>query len=152
MEKDLILTQEDLKRLNIVLTKIIDTGRIDCGLVVNKSGRLITSQSETSDYDTISLAALISGNFASSSSIANKLGEEEFSSMVQEGKDKHIYVQLVDSNTIFTAIFDKRSSIERVRNAIEEHQTKLLEALKIIYSAIELSPEINIDLSGGILQ
>ncbi len=152
MEKDLILTQEDLKRLNVVLTKIIDSGRIDCGLIVNKSGRLITSQAESSEYDTISLAALISGNFASSSSIANKLGEEEFTSMVQEGKDRHIYVHLVDTNTIFTAIFDKRSSIERVRNAIEEHQVKLLEALKIIYSAIELSPEINIDLSGGILQ
>lgn len=152
MEKDLILTQEDLKRLNIVLTKVVDSGRVDCALIVNKSGRLITSQAESSEYDTVSLAALISGNFASSSSIANKLGEEEFTSMVQEGKDRHIYVHLIDTNTILALIFDKRSSIERVRNAIEDHQLKLLEALKIIYSAIELSPEINIDLSGGILQ
>ena len=150
MEKDLILTQEDLHRLNLIVTKIIDAGRIDCALVVNKSGRLITAQSESSDYDTISLAALVSGNFASSSSIANKLGEDEFSSMLQEGKNKHIYVALIDYNTILTAIFDKRSNVERVREAIDEYNDRLLKQLNVIYSTLELSPELNVDLSGGL--
>ena len=150
MEKDLILTRDDLHRLNLILTKILDAGRIDCALVVNKSGRLITSQSESSDYDAISLAALVSGNFASSSSIANKLGEDEFTSMLQEGKNKHIYVALIDYNTILTAIFDKRSNVERVREAIEGYNDRLLAQLNVIYSTLELSPELNIDLSNGI--
>jgi hypothetical protein len=70
MEKDLILKKNDLQRLNVILTKVIDTARIDCALIINKSGRMITSQSETSEYNKTSLAALVSGNFASSSSIA----------------------------------------------------------------------------------
>jgi predicted regulator of Ras-like GTPase activity (Roadblock/LC7/MglB family) len=152
MEKDLILTAEDLHKLNVILTNVIDAGRIDCSLIINKSGRLITSQSESSDYDTISLAALISGNFASSSSIANKLGEEEFTSMLQEGKDKHIYVSLIDSNTILAAVFDKRSTVENVRDSIDEQKSRLLEQLNVIYSNIQLSPELNIDLSQGTLK
>lgn len=152
MEKDLILTREDLHKLNVIVTGLIDSGRIDCALVVNKSGRLITFQAETSEYDSISLAALISGNFASSSSIAVKLGEEEFSSMMQEGVNRHIFVQLLDSNTILAAIFDKRSTIERVRGAIEEFSQRLTNQLNVIYSNFELSPELNLDLSDGIFR
>ena len=59
MEKDLILKKEDIRQLNLVLTKIVDRARIECAILINKSGKMITSQSETSEYDKMSLAALI---------------------------------------------------------------------------------------------
>ncbi len=146
MEKDVIIKVEDLRRLNVILTKLIDTARIDCALIINKSGRMITSQSETSDYNKTSLAALISGNFASSSSIANMLGENEFSSMLQEGKEKHIYVSTLDQNSIFTCIFDKRTTISKIKTCLNKFNPQLLEVLQVIYSNIELDPELNLDV------
>jgi predicted regulator of Ras-like GTPase activity (Roadblock/LC7/MglB family) len=146
MEKDLILKKNDLHRLNVILTKVIDTARIDCALIINKSGRMITSQSETSEYNKTSLAALVSGNFASSSSIANLLGEDEFSSMLQEGKEKHIFVSILDEQSIFTCIFDKRTTLAKIKTCLTKQSPKLIETLKVIYSNVALDPELNLDV------
>lgn len=147
MEKDLILQKEDLRQLNLLLTKIVDKARIDCAILINKSGRMITSQSETSEYDKTSLAALISGNFASSSSIANLLDENEFTSMLQEGENKHIYIAQVDNDSILACIFDKRTNAEKIKFCIEELSSKLIKVLSKIYNNIVLDPELNIDIS-----
>ncbi len=147
MKRDLILTKSDLFKLNLMLTKIIDSARIDCCIVINKSGRLITYQSESSEYDKTSLAALISGIFASSSSVANILEEDEFTSMLQEGKKKHIYVFLLDDNTIIACIFDKRTTVEKIKTFIEKYRHKLTEALTIIYNNVGTDEFINLDMS-----
>ena len=146
MEKDLILKKNDLHRLNVTLTKIIDTARIDCAVIINKSGRMITSQSETSEYNKTSLAALVSGNFASSSSIANLLGEDEFSSMLQEGKEKHLYVSILDESSFFTCIFDKRTTLSKIKACLADFTPQLIETLQIIYSNVVLDPELNLDV------
>jgi predicted regulator of Ras-like GTPase activity (Roadblock/LC7/MglB family) len=147
MEKDLILQKEDLRQLNLLLTKIVDKARIDCAILINKSGRMVTSQSETSEYDKTSLAALISGNFASSSSIANLLDENEFTSMLQEGENRHIYIAQVDNNSILACIFDKRTNAEKIKFCVEELSSKLTNVLSKIYNNILLDPELNIDIS-----
>jgi len=147
MEKDLILKKDDLYQLNLMLTRLVDKSRVDCAIIINKSGRLITSQSETSEYDKTSLAALISGNFASSSSIANMLDENEFTSMLQEGKKKHIYVALLDYNSILACIFDKRSALDKIKTSIEKFMPKLQELLTVIYSRVASDPNINIDVA-----
>ena len=147
MEKDLILQKEDLRQLNLLLTKIVDKARIDCAILINKSGRMVTSQSETSEYDKTSLAALISGNFASSSSIANLLDENEFTSMLQEGENRHIYIAQVDNNSILACIFDKRTNAEKIKFCVEELSSKLTNVLSKIYNNIMLDPDLNIDIS-----
>ena len=147
MNKDLILKKEDLYKLNLILTQIVDKARIDCAIIINKSGRLITFQSETSDYDKTSLAALISGNFASSSSIANILDESEFTSMLQEGEKKHIYVFLLDDESLLACIFDKRSNMEKIKTCCRQYTPDLVKLLRVIYNNIALSPYINLDLS-----
>ena len=147
MKKDLILHKEDVYKLNLVLTQIVDKARIDCAIVINKSGKLITYQSETSDYDKTSLAALISGNFASSSSIANILDETEFTSMLQEGVNKHIYVFLLDENSILACIFDKRSNIEKIKTCINSCTPQLVQQLEAIYNNVISDPYINLDIS-----
>ncbi len=147
MEKDLILKKEDLYRLNLVLTRFVDISRVDCAIIINKSGRMITSQSETSEYDKTSLAALVSGNFASSSSIANMLDENEFSSMLQEGKKKHIFVSTLDNNSILACIFDKRTNIDKIKPALDEVLPRLQELLRVVYSHVVSDPSINLDVA-----
>ena len=150
MEKDLILKKEDIRQLNLLLTKIVDRARIECAILINKSGKMITSQSETSEYDKMSLAALISGNFASSSSIANLLDENEFTSMLQEGENTHILISQIDNNSILACIFNKRSNVEKIKLCIEEFSLPLTNRLTAIYSNIISDPELNIDVSASI--
>jgi len=146
MTHDLILTREDAFSLNCMLTRLIDTSRADCIMLVNKSGRLITSQSETSDFDKTSLAALVAGAFASTTAVANMIGETEFNALYHQGKKHNIYICLVDESTILTVLFDKRTTLDKVRHFIKEFSGDLKKTLDMIYSKIESNPQINIDV------
>jgi predicted regulator of Ras-like GTPase activity (Roadblock/LC7/MglB family) len=145
MAHDVILTREDAYRLNLVLTRLVDTSRADCVLLINKSGRLITSQSETSDFDKTSLAAIAAGSFASSVAVANMIGEQEFTAMFHQGKKRNTYIALVDDNTILTVLFDKRTSLDKVKHFIKQLSPDLQSALQQFYSNVESDPDLNLD-------
>ena len=147
MEKDIILRAEDLYNLNLVLTSILDKSQSELVLLINKSGRLITWQGETSNYDTISIAALVTGSFASSSSIANLIGENEFASMYQEGKNSHVFVAQIDDSNILTMVFTGRTKLNKVKIAIENHRNAIKPLLNKIYQGVQNDPFLNIDVS-----
>jgi predicted regulator of Ras-like GTPase activity (Roadblock/LC7/MglB family) len=146
MEHDLILRNEDIHRLNVVLTRLIDKGRIDCSMIVNKSGRLMTSQSESSEFDKTSLAALVAGSFASTISIANLIGENAFQTMVHQGKKKSTYVAQIDDSTILTHIFTSRTTFDRVKTVTKEFIPELQSLLAILYAEMQSDPNINMDV------
>ncbi|MBD3392100.1 MAG: roadblock/LC7 domain-containing protein [Chitinivibrionales bacterium] len=146
MEHDVILSREDARRLNVVLTRLVDKARIDCVLLINKSGRLITSQSETSDFDRTALAALIAGAFASTTAVANMIGENEFTALYHQGKKRNTHICLVDDSTILTVLFDKRTTLDKVRHFIKEYNPDLRKALKKFYGNVQSDPNVNIDI------
>lgn len=149
MKEDIILKHDDIYQLNIALTKILDSGMAELAMIINKSGRLITGQSENSDFDTISIAALVSGSFASSSSIANLIGENEFETLYQEGVNSHLLVQQIDENNILTLVFTSaRTQLKRLKLAIEEHRGELEPILKQLYHDFAADPFLNLDVSG----
>jgi predicted regulator of Ras-like GTPase activity (Roadblock/LC7/MglB family) len=148
MEKDIILRAEDLHQLNLVLTTILDSAQAELIMIINKSGRLITWQGETSTYDTISIAALITGSFASSGSVANLIGEDEFESMYQEGKNSHVYISQIDSSNILTLVFTGRTKLNRVKLGVENHRNALIPTLSNIYQGVHNDPFLNLDVSG----
>jgi predicted regulator of Ras-like GTPase activity (Roadblock/LC7/MglB family) len=146
MIHDIILNREDGFKLNVLLTKLIDNSRADCIMLINKSGRLITSQSESSDFDKTSLAALVAGSFASTTAIANMIGESEFRELFHQGKKRHTYICMVDENTILTVLFDKRTTVEKIRHFIKMYNDELNKIMQSVYSGIESNPYINIDV------
>jgi predicted regulator of Ras-like GTPase activity (Roadblock/LC7/MglB family) len=147
MEKDIILRPDDVFQLNLALTQILDNALCELALIINKSGRLITAQSETSDFDNVSIAALVTGSFASSGSIAQLIGEEEFESMYQEGKEAHVLVTQIDDSNILTTIFSNRTTLKKVKLAIEQGKSKLMPVLKSLYAVVENDPFLNLDVS-----
>jgi len=147
MEKDIILRAEDLYRLNIVLTAILDSSQAELAMIINKSGRLITWQAESSAYDTISIAALVTGSFASSSSVANLIGEDEFASMYQEGTNTHVYIAQIDESNILTLVFTGRTKLNRVKLGIENNRGSLVPTLAKIYQGVHNDPFLNLDVS-----
>jgi predicted regulator of Ras-like GTPase activity (Roadblock/LC7/MglB family) len=149
MIHDIILSREDAFRLNVLLTRLIDNSRADCIMLINKSGRLITSQSESSDFDKTSLAALIAGAFASTTAIANMIGESEFRELFHQGKKRNTFICLVDDNTILTALFDKRTTVEKLRHFVKMYTDDLIKTLQSIYSKIESNPYINVDVGAA---
>lgn len=147
MEKDIVIREEDIYELNLVLTKIVDAGQCDIVMVINKSGRLLSYQAETSAHDKVSIAALVNGSFASSVAIARLIGETEFETLYQEGVIHHLFVSQVDDNNILCAIFTDRSNLKRVKIVIEDNKQQMDDVLKKIYAEIEEDPFLNLDVS-----
>lgn len=147
MEKDIVIRAEDIYQLNLLLTKIVDAGQCDIVMVINKSGRLISYQAETSAHDKVSIAALVSGSFASSVAIARLIGETEFETLYQEGVIHHLFVYQLDANNILCAIFTDRSNLKRVKTVIEDNKPQVDTVLKKIYSEVVTDPFLNLDVS-----
>ncbi len=115
MDENLILYEEEISRIDKVLSRLIKGAEAKCALLVDKDGHLITRQGFTHSLDTTALAALLAGSFASTREIARLVGEPEFSVLFHQGKRDHIHISLVGERTILVVIFDDRTTIGMVR-------------------------------------
>ncbi|MBD3343723.1 MAG: hypothetical protein GF401_01520, partial [Chitinivibrionales bacterium] len=129
---DLILYQEDLEKLNNILIQFIKDSQVVCAFLTNKEGQLLTCQGSTKTIDTMSVAALITGSFAATVTIANLIGESQFSTMFHKGKSKHIHITVIDNDRYLASIFDNHSSLEKVNYYANRYGKKLREYLIII--------------------
>lgn len=121
----MVIYEEQIEKINQLLTKLIKGAEAKCALLVDKDGHLITRQGFTHSLDTTALAALLAGSFASTREIARLVGEPEFSVLFHQGKRDHIHINLVGERSILVIIFDDRTTIGMVRLYAKEIGTEL---------------------------
>ena len=114
-DDSLIIYEEEIEKIDAVLSKLLKGAEAKCALLVDKDGHLITRQGFTHSLDTTALAALLAGSFASTKEIARLVGESEFSVLFHQGKKDHIHMSLVGDRSILAVIFDDRTTIGMVR-------------------------------------
>jgi predicted regulator of Ras-like GTPase activity (Roadblock/LC7/MglB family) len=146
--KDMILFPEDIDRLNLVLSQLVQKANLLLAVLINKDGRMLTSQGSLGQVDTVSMAALIAGNSASTLAIAQLMGETEFSTMYHQGKDKHIYIATVDENTFLSLVFDDRTNIDRVKVFARQFDRQLKSGLFQVYNKTEDQINLDLDMMG----
>lgn len=132
-EDVLILYEEEIAKIDALLTKMLKGAEAKCALLVDKDGHLITRQGFTQSLDTTALAALLAGSFASTKEIAKLVGEPEFSVLFHQGKKDHIHMSIVGERSILVVIFDDRTTIGMVRLYAKEtamELTKVFEQIK----------------------
>lgn len=145
--KDMILFPEDIDRLNEVLSQLVSKANLLLAVLINKDGRLLTNQGTLEIVDTVSMAALVAGNSASTLAIANLMGETEFSTMYHQGKEKHIYIAVVDENTFLALVFDDRTNIDRVKVFARQFDRQLKAALQQVYNKTEDQVDLDLGMS-----
>lgn len=121
----LIIYEEEIEKIDSLLTKLLKGAEAKCALLVDKDGHLITRQGFTHSLDTTALAALLAGSFASTKEIARLVGESEFSVLFHQGKKDHIHMSLVGERSIMVVIFDDRTTIGMVRLYSKETAAEL---------------------------
>jgi predicted regulator of Ras-like GTPase activity (Roadblock/LC7/MglB family) len=121
----LIIYEEEITRVDALLTRMLKGAEAKCALLVDKDGHLITRQGFTHSLDTTALAALLAGAFASTKEIARLVGEPEFSVLFHQGKKDHIHMSIVGERSILVVIFDDRTTIGMVRLYAKETSLEL---------------------------
>ena len=147
--KDMILFPEDIDQLNLVLSQLVVKADLLLAVLINKDGRLLTSQGGLELVDIVSMAALVAGNSASTLAIAQLMGEDEFSTMYHQGKDKHIFIATVDENTFLSLVFDDRTNIDRVKVFARQFDRQLKAGLIQVYDKTEDQINLDLDMMGS---
>jgi predicted regulator of Ras-like GTPase activity (Roadblock/LC7/MglB family) len=124
-DNNFIIYEEEITRIEVLISKMLQSAEAKCALLVDKDGHLITRQGFTHSLDTTALAALLAGSFASTKEIARLVGEPEFSVLFHQGKKDHIHMCLVGERSILVVIFDDRTTIGMVRLCAKETAAEL---------------------------
>jgi predicted regulator of Ras-like GTPase activity (Roadblock/LC7/MglB family) len=121
---DLILFEEDQRRLTEALQRLCAEARGRAVFLIDKSGRLLAVAGAPGEIDTTTLASLTAGSVAATTGLAQLLGEREFIALVHEGERESLHVTLVGDEAILVVLFDRQTPLGlvrlRVRRAGEE--------------------------------
>lgn len=148
---DFVLYEEDVKRLNTILAGFVDRAQLDCTLLTNREGLLLTCHGATEAIDTTSVAALVTGSFAATVTIANLIGESEFNTMFHRGKKRHIHITQVDDDRYLASIFGNKTRLDKVSYYARRYGARLKTYLASINDQAEnaVLPEFDTDDFGG---
>ncbi|MFN7959972.1 MAG: roadblock/LC7 domain-containing protein [Thermoanaerobaculia bacterium] len=122
---DLMLHEEDSRRLREVLGRLRQDSNSRAVFLVDKNGQQIANAGDVEQFDTTSLASLTAGNVAATDGLAKLIGEREFSVLFHEGQQDHIHISIVAKRAILVVIFDERSSLGLVRLRVKRASAEL---------------------------
>ncbi len=122
---NLILGQEQLNKIHDILSNNLLTIDVQCAILIDTAGNIIASVNNGNDiHDIYSLAALAAANFGAMSSMAQIIGEDEFSLLFHKGQKENIYFSKVSEDYLLVNIFNNQVSLGflrlKVAGVIEE--------------------------------
>lgn len=133
----MVLYEAEFNRIQETTGELVKNASARVVFVVDKNGQLIAASGDIDDLDTTSLASLTAGNIAATGGMAKLLRENEFATQYHEGKNAHIYIQLVGNRVILVVIYDAKSSLGLVRLRVR----KTCDALTQIFSSVDKKQE-----------
>jgi predicted regulator of Ras-like GTPase activity (Roadblock/LC7/MglB family) len=136
--------QEDIERIDKVLTEFLRLSGAKCALLIDKEGHLVTRRGEIRSVDMDTISALVAGSFAATKEMARLLGEEEFTALYHQGQRDNIQLSLVGDRTLLTILFDDRTTVGMVRLYATETAKKLAE----VYLDVSARPQADKPLGG----
>ncbi len=125
MNPQLVIYEEEFTLIQGVVDGLVAAANAKVVFVIDKNGQLIAASGEVDHLDTTSLASLTAGNVAATGGMAKLLREQEFATQYHEGKNQHIYIQLVGNRVILVIIYDAKSSLGLVRLRVRKTVTRL---------------------------
>lgn len=109
------LIEEDIAAIDAALMEFLGQSASTAALVVDKGGFLITHQGDAGEVDFTTLAALASGAFMASQTIAGLVGEKNFSSTFQQGERISVFVAEIDTHCLLIVLFKSQSGAGLVK-------------------------------------
>lgn len=84
-------------------------------VLVTRRGTVVAELGETAKINGTALAALVAGMFSATQEVAQMVGEERFSILLQQGETRHIHISLVTEDLMLVVVFEDYQRIGRIR-------------------------------------
>ncbi len=132
MNPRIVIFEEEQKLLEESCVRLAREALATAIFLLDKNGQILVATGEIAGIDTTSLASLVAGTTAATSSLAKLLGESEFPVHFHEGERSNLHVSLVDEEHILTVVFDQRSSLGLVRLRVKKASERLRETFLVL--------------------
>ena len=109
------LIEEDIQRLDAELRELLEKSDAAAALIIDKGGFLISSQGDSRQFDLTTIAALASGAYMATETIAGLVHEPSFSSVYQQGEKFSLLITNVDHNCLLLVIFRAQVGVGAVK-------------------------------------
>jgi len=137
--------REDAEAINDLLSSLVKRSEAVTALLISREGVCVSKAGKVETLNSTALAALVAGMFAATREVANIVGEEQFSILLQQGEKRHIHISLIGQRNMMIVVFEDYRRIGRVRHEARSLGPKLLRILeKKAMSVKEDSEDISI--------
>ena len=120
----LVVYEEEHQALARIMARVHADSRARAILLMDTAGQLMADWGDTAGLDLTSFCALAASNIAATASMAQLVGEKDFTILFHQGKKDSIHISLIDGRVILAVIFGNEASLGlvrlRVRKAAEE--------------------------------
>ena len=138
------LIEEDIQRLDSELRELLEKSDATAALIIDKGGFLISSQGDSRQFDLTTVAALASGAYMATETIAGLVNEPSFTSVYQQGEKFSLLVTCVDENCLLLIIFKAQVGVGAIKYFAAPAVKRIALQLQI---AQERDPGGGLDLS-----
>jgi predicted regulator of Ras-like GTPase activity (Roadblock/LC7/MglB family) len=110
------INRTQLDEVERALDEMLDGSKASAVILINSNdGSLVTVKGLTEALDTVSLAALAAGAYASTQEIARLVGEPEFTMLFHQGRRHHVHVNVAGEHCLLMTLFSDETTIGMVR-------------------------------------
>ncbi len=106
---------DDLQQFERLLGTFLRETNARCAVLVDRTGRLLAIDGDTTGLDQITFATLAAADFAASDQLATLLGENEFTSLYHHGDRHSMFLADLSGWAILAALFDRKTTLGMVR-------------------------------------
>lgn len=112
--------------INEILSDLVDKTEALTALLISRHGICLGQAGGGAKLNATALAALVAGMFSATKEVANIVGEEQFSILLQQGSKRHIHISLIGETSMMVIVFEEYSRIGRVRLAAKQSSHTLV--------------------------
>ncbi len=116
--------------VDAVLDRLVAKTEAITALVISRQGICLGQAGTAASLNSTALAALVAGMFSATKEVANIVGEDQFSILLQQGEKRHIHISLIGAKSMMVIVFEDYSRIGKVRYAARSASGDLIKALQ----------------------
>ena len=135
------LFEEDFWAINTILQSLIQSSSARSVMLIDKTGQLVSSIGEPPGFDVTSFASLTAADFAANQQLAEMVGETDFATLVHQGANESLYLQMIANRVILVVLFDRKTSLGLVRLKSRRAGEELLTVLNRLFDKLQYKNE-----------
>ena len=141
VKADWSIYEEDYWAINSVLEDLLKSSNTRSGLLIDRTGQLISNVGTPPDFDVVAFASLCAADFEANNQLAQLIGEKDFSTLYHQGIDQSMYLARIARDVILVVLFDKSTTLGPVRLRVKRAVEELSAIIERLFEKLEYRNE-----------